>query len=236
MRLVPLLLISATLGAQVPGGQKALPWERLQEPPWQLGAVGPDPLPMVPRTRTPEKLPLRVELRGDGSLRILDERGLVTLRTGLPGRPVRAWRDAGTVLDLSREVFRFPARSGLRGGIPGVLIAPGEDARHLLEGLLWILDDGERVLSVLNPAQGQLIFVPLPAGSDLDLRFHADRLEVWSGGGSLPGRRERVVWTLPWVALLPQFLSLASPRPAGPPGTALKPYPSQQPTAKGGVP
>lgn len=236
MRLGSLLLIPATLVAQVPEG-KSLPWERLQEPPWQLGAVGPLPAPLATKRLEADKLPLRVELRGDGSLRILDARGLVTLRSGLPGRPVRAWRDAGTVMDLSEGVFRFPRRSGLDGGIASMPLAPGEDFRALLSGLLWVLDDGERVLSILNPSRGQLVFVPLPAGNNLDLHFHPDRLEVWTGGDSLLGRRERVVWTLPWVALMPQFLSLAAPRPAGPPGTALKPYPSQQPgTTKGALP
>lgn len=228
MRLGSFLLIPAALVAQIPETQKALPWERLQEPPWQLGAVGPEPIPLAPTGQSLDKLPLRVELRSDGSLRILNARGLVTLRTGLPGRPIRAWRDAGVMLDLSKGVFRFPQRFGLHGGIGSMPLAPGEDFRSLLSGLLWVLDDGERILTILNPARAQVAYVPLPAGNNLDLRFFPDHLEAWTGGDTVMGRRERVVWTLPWVALLPQFLTLASPRPSGPLGTALKPFPTQQ--------
>ena len=227
MRLGSFLLIPTILVAQMPEVQKTLPWEHLQEPPWQLGVVSPE-LPRLSSASLPTgDLPLRVELRGDGSIRILDARGLVTLRTGLPGRPARAWRDAGTPLDLSQGVFRFPLHSKLDGGIGAMPLAPGEDFRPLLPGLLWVLDDGERILTILNPARAQVAYVPLPAGGNLDLHFHPDHLEAWTGGDTIMGRQERVVWTLPWVALLPQLLSLASPRPAGPPGTALKPFPTE---------
>jgi len=228
VRLGSLFLISASLVAQMPEVQKSLPWEHLQQPSWQLASSLAEPTPQVFLVTQSVDLPLRVELRGDGSLRILDPRGLVTLRAGLPGRPTRAWRDAGVPVDLNQRDFRFPIRSGLDGGIGTMPLAPGEDFRPLLSGLLWILDDSERILTVLNPARAQVAFVPLPAGGgNLDCRFHPDHLEVWTGGESLQGRRERVAWTLPWVALLPQFLSLASPRPAGPSGTALKPFPSE---------
>jgi len=227
VRLGTLFLISSALVAQVPLVQKALPWAHLQEPPWQLGAVSPDaPLPPLDLA-TSQDLPLQVELYRDGFLRILDPRGLITLQIGLPGRPTRLWRDAGHALDPIQGKFKFPLRSGLDGGLGSMPLAQGEDFRPLLEGLLWVLDDGERTLTILNPARAQVVYVPLPAGGNLDLRFHRDHLEVWTGGDSSLGRRERVGWTLPWVALLPQFLTLSSPRATGALGTALKPFPSE---------
>jgi len=219
VRLGSLLLIPTSLVAQVPVVQRALPWEHLPEPPWQMGEGLPEPPVPVLAVPAAAKLPLRVELRPDGALRVLDAAGLVTLRSGLPGRPTRDWRDAGTVLDLAQGSFRFPSRSGLDGGIATMPLAAGEDFRPLLSGLLWVLDDGERVLTILNPARAQVVFVPLPAGGNLDLRFQPDHLEAWTGGETLQGRRERVGW------VLPQLLTLASPRPVGIPGTALKPFP-----------
>nr|WP_320133209.1 hypothetical protein [uncultured Holophaga sp.] len=228
MRLGALFLIPLGLVAQVPNVQRTLPWEQLPEPPWQLADAaggGEAAAPLV--TTAKADGPLRVLLREDGSLRVVDAKGLVTLRLGLPGRPVKVWRDAGTVVPLPAPELRFPAHSEIDGGLASLPLAPGEDVRGRFTGLLWILDDGEKTLTIVNPARGQVVFLPLPAGGNPDLAFHPSHLQVWTGGGATLTRQERMVWRLPWVGLLPQFLTLSSPRAAGKPGTALKPFPAE---------
>jgi len=60
------------------------------------------------------------------------------------------------------------------------------------------------------------------------LVFHADRLEVQRLLPGPPPRPEAVSWSLPWLALLPQFIQLgqAKARPARE-GTALVPFPRE---------
>ena len=91
MRLVPFLLSAAlAASAQTPG---KLPWDSAPALPWKAGDCG----AAEPAQGTPSTGPLLVKLTPDGALRIIDGRGMILLRTGLPGRPLRLWRDAGQV-------------------------------------------------------------------------------------------------------------------------------------------
>jgi hypothetical protein len=157
-----------------------------------------------------------VRITTDGSLVITDSRGIVRLRMGLPGRPLLMWRDAGTPLELSSGPFLFSSATPK--------VTRSEDFRWALHGLLWILDDGEQVITVLNPATLQVVYLPLPGGQDLRLVFYPDRLEAQETSG--PSRRERAAWFLSWAAMLPHFIQLRNPAPGkGKLGTALIPFP-----------
>jgi len=217
----PLLAVSAWAQAQAPA--HGLPWEGQPEPPWRASEAGAPPTPMPPEPPgQPSSARLRVYMTSHGVLRILDDRGLVRLRLGLPGRPLRMWRDGGTPMSLSDFPCTFPLETPLSRGASGMAV--GVDFRPLLKGLLWILDDGERLLTVLHPATGQAVYLQLPGGRDLSLFMYADRLELREPP-PVPGtRRESACWAVPWMGLLPQFLRLATALPAPPPGTALKPF------------
>lgn len=224
MRLGALLLIPAALTAQ-----SALPWTRAPELPWETTVPSPlpDPLPPAPpEAAVPQRL---VSLTGDGTLRISDARGRVRLRLGLSGRPLRLFRDAGVPLTLADFPCRFPAETPLTRGL-GSLPLAGDDFRKALTGLLWILDDGERRITLVHPATHQVIYLPLPAGQNWELRLQPDRLELQE---RLPEEhreaflREAACWSLSWFALLPQFVKLSLPPPAGSPGTAFSPFPTE---------
>jgi len=201
VRLAAAVLSAAGLWAQAPAD---LPWR----------AVDADP--GIPVTGVPSTGPLKVHLAADGTLHVFDGKGVRILRMGLTGRPVKVWRDGGHGVVRLHEPMAFPEMTPLRRGL-GVLPLDLADVRPGLEGLLWVLDDGERILTLLHPATRQVVRLRLPEGEDPDLRFLPDRLEVHAGGGR--------AWALPWVALLPQFLQLGRPAPGPPPGTALDPYP-----------
>ncbi len=213
------LLLSAALGAQTPDAVRPLPWQSEAAPPWQplaglpsrgAGALG---LPVEGR--------IHVRLEGDGTLQVWDARGLRTLRTGLPGRPLKLWRDGG--LTTTGTDWRFPENTPLAAGL-GHLAWGSADFRRSLAGLLWVLEDGERYLSVVNPATGAVLHLPLPLGSGFDLDFQPDRLVLRAAQGppGLPGPR---AWSLPWLALLPQMVRLGPPVEAPKTGTALAPFP-----------
>jgi hypothetical protein len=99
------------------------------------------------------------------------------------------------------------------------------DFRPGLGGLLWILDDGERILTVVHPATAQVQYLALPPCSGPFLRFWPDRLELVEGGGDPAARPAPRRWSLAWTALLPQLLRLAQPAPEGRHGTAFQPFP-----------
>ena len=217
MRLAAFCLSGAlALSAQTP----ALPWRAAPALPWQMEQPGPAPAPVAaPPVQTAFTLTVRVA--ADGAVRVTDEKGLVRMNLGLPGRPLKAWRDWGVpVADLAAPL-RFSPVSPLQRGIGGMPVG-APDFRPALEGLLWILDDDETVLTVLHPATAQVVFLPLPGGQDLTLVFRPDRLEAVEGGA------KGSAWSLHWLALLPQFIQLGKDASAGKAkGTALQPFPKE---------
>ena len=220
MRLVPFLLTAAlagsTLAAQAPG---KLPWETAPTVPWMAGDCGPLPeTPAVPQGAGP----LRVRITSDGTLRLINDRGIILLRLGLPGRPKRGWRGGGAPVTFEAPI-RFTRDSLLSKGIGGLPVGAA-DFRPALAGLLWIVCDDERMITLVHPATARLCYLPLPGGRNFQLVFHPDRLEVRQETGT-PGQTE-ACWAVPWLSLLPQFIQLGQENPANrPTGTALLPFP-----------
>ena len=214
MRLADLFLISTTLVAQ---SARGLPWDRMPNLPWR--ALPSEERPArPPLPKLPEDGTLRVTLDPDGALRVVDAKGIILMRTGLPGRPRRLWRDGGRPLSGTSGAWDFPAQTPLRRGI-GALPLGQSDFRPALEGILWILDDEERLLTMVHPATSQVTYLALPGGAGLELLFLPDQLAVWPSLGSANA------WSLPWLSLLPQFIRLGTPAPAPKRGTALVPFP-----------
>ena len=208
-----------------------LPWETAPAVSWRAGLgsqVGAEDPITAGVPSPPSDGPITVKLSADGTLRIVSAKGVRRLRLGLPGRPLRAWRDGGIPLDLAsvesgHESWRFPSDTPLAKGIQ-VLPWGGEDFRNALSGLLWILDDGEHFLTVVHPATARVVFLPLPIGQDFSVRMtpgYLDLLENSNERSSSAPRR----WSLPWLALLPQFAKLARHEESPAPGTALLPFP-----------
>ncbi|HJW09904.1 MAG TPA: hypothetical protein VJ483_09735 [Holophagaceae bacterium] len=215
-------LVAAALAAPAQEPIRALPWQLESAPPWQplagLPAAG------VPAGAAASEGRLRVRLEGDGTLQVWDARGIRTLRTGLPGRPLKAWRDGGIPVELpAGPAWRFPETTPLSQGL-GHLAWGSTDFRPSLVGLLWVLEDGERYVSLLHPATATLLHLPLPQGSGFELDFQADRLVLRAAQGpqGLSGPR---AWSLPWLALLPQLVRLGPPPEPPKTGTALAPFP-----------
>jgi hypothetical protein len=221
VRLGTFLLIPAALTAQSP----PLPWSNIPELPWEAAVPGAPPVPM--RLETVARIPvpqILVSLAGDGTLRISDAKGVVTLRLGLSGRPLRLLRDAGTPIALKDFPCRFPAETPLTQGLGSLPLAES-DFRAALKGLLWILDDGERRITIVHPATHQVVYLPLPVGEDWEINFYADRLVIQERNLPTEERRERACWSVPWLILLPQFMRLSLPPPPVKPGTAFQPFP-----------
>lgn len=222
MRLGAFLLIPAALTAQTP---RSLPWDGTPEPPWETAVPGAPPPPLPVEPPPPAPVPQRlVSLSGDGTLRISDPRGRVTLRLGLSGRPLRLLRDAGIPMTLADFPSLFPAETPLMQGL-GSLPLAGDDFRTALKGLLWIVDDGERRITIVHPATHQVVYLPLPVGQDWEVHLYPDRLEVRERASPVEARRETACWSVPWLILLPQFVRLSMPPAAGKPGTAFQPFP-----------
>lgn len=224
MRLVALLLIAGAALAQVPQvgkGPRALPWQSGATPPWQ-------PLDAVPGAvvdaLSPSTGPITVKVSPDGTVEVWSGAGVRTLRFGLPGRPRKAWRDGGVPLPNLGSAWAFPATDPLSNGLGGLDWNAG-DFRASLSGLLWILEDGDRVLTVVHPATAQVVFLPLPRGDAFELAFESNRL-VLKAGAAADGQPR--AWALPWLALLPPFARLGPPSTPPPRGTALKPFPTGQ--------
>jgi len=209
-------LLAPNLAAQ---GRKPLPWEQLAPLDWQVGArPRQDPAPEPPLASTG---PLVASLSGDGTLRICDARGLQRLQVGLPGRPLRAWRDGGLPLSTASGAWRFPDDAPLTQGLGGLHWA-APDFRPFLRGLLWVVEDGEAFLTVVHPGTARVIHLPLPPGRELQFRFLPDRLEVVAGDVEKGAPRQ---WSIPWIGLLPRLAALG-PHPVPPKsGTALAPFP-----------
>ena len=221
MRLGTLLLISAALaGASlVAQGRQPLPWERLSPLDWHAGPVSTrSAAPWLPEASTG---PMVARVSGDGTLQILDARGLLRLQTGLPGRPLKAWRDGGLPLPTVTGSLLFPLDAPMSRGLGGLQWC-ADDFRPFLRGLLWLLEDGEAFLTVVHPATARVIHLPLPPGRDLQLHFLADRLEVTAGVVDKGAPR---LWSIPWMGLLPRLAALAPHPDPGKVGTALAPFP-----------
>ena len=218
MRLGAFLLIAATVAAQdVPG----LPWGKVPNLPWRAASL--IPVPAQPVATNPSTGTLRVTLDPGGALKIVDGRGIVRLRTGLPGRPLKIWRDGGIPVTVRSGTWAFPDRTPLCQGI-GALPLGQADFRPGLAGLLWILDDEERLVTLVHPATSRVTFLALPSGTGLDLVFLPDALAVLQTPSE--ASRPRSFWSLPWLSLLPQFIFLGTPMPPEKPGTALIPFPN----------
>lgn len=232
-------LLAALAWPAVPSAAQArlpLPWELAPTVSWRAGLgshtrTGEDP---EERSAVAPSLPasgrggVLVKLTPDGTLRIIGAKGIRHLRLGLPGRPLRAWRDGGIPLDLSTlaatgESWSFPSDTLLAKGIQA-LPWGGEDFRSALGGLLWILDDGEHYLTVVHPATARVVFLPLPVGQEFRVRMAPGYLELLeTPSKDSPGAARR--WSLPWLALLPQFSRLARPEDTPALGSALVPFP-----------
>lgn len=221
MRLGTLLLIGAALGA--PGlaaqGHPVLAWERASPLDWQAGPGS--TRAGTPADPVPSTGPLEARLSGEGTLSIRDARGIIRLKTGLPGRPLKAWRDGGITLPSAYGSWLFPADSPLSRGLGGLRWC-ADDFRPFLRGLLWILEDGEGFLTVVHPATARVEHLPLPPGRDLRLRFLPDRLEVVAGEVD---RGAPTQWSIPWMGLLPRLAALGPHADRTKPGTALAPFP-----------
>ena len=221
MRLVALIL-SALLAQAPVQGQGKLPWDSAAALPWKAGdcdAAAPAPVPSAKA----EGGPIQVRLTPDGALRVSNDRGMLFLRTGLPGRPLRIWRDGGVpVADMAAPLF-FPRESPISKGIGGIPVG-SQDFRPALAGLLWILSDDEKILTVILPVTGRVAYLPMPGGQDFQLVFRPDSLEVREQHASVQTGEQ--CWSLPWLALLSQFIQLGQDNPANrPSGTALLPFP-----------
>jgi len=229
-------VLSAALAAAGPlllgqgprSGGRRRPWGgALAGPSWQgmpEGAAG--SAPGLPAPDRPPAADFRVRLAGDGSLRVLDRRGVLRLKLGLPGRVVRLWRDGGRPLDPSATELYFPRATLLSKGVQNLPWSQ-PDFRPGLEGLLWVLDDGERILTLVHPATGRAQYLLLPPATSPDLVFLPDRLEVWEPAGGEGSRTSPRRWSLPWTGLLPCLLRLAQPPPEGGHGTAFIPFPKE---------
>lgn len=219
MRLGALFLSAALLAPSLSAqGRPRLAWEGLPPLEWQSGdrPQADSPVTMQPSTGSVE-----ARLTGDGTLTVRDARGIVRLKAGLPGRPLKAWRDGGIVLPEPSGAWAFPADSPLTKGLGGLQWA-AEDFRPFLKGLLWVLEDGEGFLTVVHPATAEVAHLPLPPGRDLRLRFLPDRLEVTAGAVD---RGFPTQWSIPWIALLPRLAPLGVRRDPAKAGTALAPFP-----------
>jgi hypothetical protein len=200
-------------------GRPSLPWEKILPLDWQSGtgeAMGEDLSALKPSTG-----PVEARLMGDGTLSIRDARGIIRLKTGLPGRPLKVWRDGGLPLTTPSGTWRFPTDSPLSHGLGGLQWV-AEDFRPFLRGLLWILEDGEAFLTVVHPATAKAIYLPLPPGRDLQLHFLPDRLEVVAGDVDKGAPRQ---WSIPWIGLLPRLVVMGVHPDPSKAGTALAPYP-----------
>lgn len=214
MRVGTWILIPAALSAQAPA--RRLPWQPPLLLPWQYL----ERLPVVaPFEAAPSTGWLRLQLTSEGVLSVRDAKGVERMALGLPGRPYRVWRDGGLALDPATGPWSFPETTPLSEGAGG-LAWGAPDLRPSLSGLVWILEDGERLLTLLHPAHGRAVHLALPALQSPELAFGPDRLVV---RGLADGRP--AAWSLPWVALLPALAQLGAKPPEKRPGSVAVPFP-----------
>jgi len=223
-----LVAVSLLRGQAPASGEKRLPWEAaLSMPPWQgLPEGTEEAAPISPVPGPPQGRELSVRLAGEGSLRVLDRRGVLRLKIGLPGRLTKLWRDGGITVDPAATALEFPRTTPLSKGVANLPWGQ-PDFRPGLEGLLWVVDDGERILTVVHPATGRAQYLLLPPATSPDLVFLPDRLEVREPATGEGRRTSPRRWSLPWTGLLPWLLRLAQPPPEGRHGTAFIPFPRE---------
>ena len=93
VRLAALFLSGAIglLGPQALLAQASstLPWRAAPALPWQMEEPGPPPAPCA-ASPTQTSFGLTVHLAQDGAVRLTDQKGLIRLRAGLPGRVGKA--------------------------------------------------------------------------------------------------------------------------------------------------
>ena len=222
--LLTALACLGTLGIEAQTA-RALPWEKLPQAPWE-SRFDPEPdgppLPQVP----PVPAAFGVRITADGALTVLDGRGVIRLKTGLPGRPRSVWRDGGQPVPAPWIALSFGP--GATGPALSGEFWNSTDPRRAMAGMLWILDDGERTLSLVHPATGRVAFLPLPEADGVDLRFLPRGLEALERlpEGISETRRSRR-WFLPWMALLTSLLRLEPPPRSQNRATALLPFPKE---------
>jgi hypothetical protein len=221
VRLGTFLLIGAawTASSLAAQGRQPLPWEHQLPLDWQAGPESPRPAAAVPLEASSGSVTASVT--GDGTLQVRDGLGIIRLQTGLPGRPLKAWRDGGLPLPAASGAWSFPTDTPMAQGLGGLRWC-ADDFRPFLKGLLWVLEDGEAFLTVVHPATAKAVHLPLPPGRDLRLRFLPDRLEVVAGDVDQGAPRS---WSLPWMGLLPRLVPLGTHADPSKAGTALAPFP-----------
>lgn len=217
--LIALAWLPLNAQGQAEGTPRAprLPWEDANLPPWIAEPEGPAVDPPTSPGVTGENL-LTLTLAPDGRIRVADRKGTLRMSLGLPGRPRRVWRDGGRPLESTGK-WPFPDRTPLSERQIAQLLT-GADPRVALTGLLWVLDDGERRLTVVHPATGRVLFLRLPEGEDPELAFFPDHLELRARAGDVLRR-----WSIPWAALMPHLARLGLAPFSGPKGTAFQPFP-----------
>lgn len=226
MRLAPLslclpCLLTGLAGAE-PNLSRELPWASPYQPTWRSCDSQEEPSP-IPLPALLGEGGIKVSLDTYGVLKLEDARGIIRLRMGLPGRPLKAWRGAGIPMPLESFPCRMPDHSPLSRGEG----AGTGDFRLSMSGLLWILDDSEHLVTVVHPATLRVVFIPLPGQGSVNLKWYPDHLQVQEVALGSASRQGSLCWSVPWAGLLPQFLYLASSPPKLPQGTALHPYPSE---------
>jgi len=208
---LPILMMAAI------GGAQDLPWKTQSiHVPWR--AVEPMPEPRKLQIKQP-KADLTVDVNRDGTIAIYSLNGIRQLRFGLPGRPVSMWRDAGQPI-ASFGRFSFPSQTPLSTNFKSVS-EETSDFLNNLAGLLWIIDDSEEYLTIVHSATCQYVFLHLPGGRGLELRFHPEHLELCQSD-SIDSFTHG--WTLPWKELLPVLQHLARRSATPKHGSALIPY------------
>lgn len=208
MRLAISFLIFTILAQSKAEG--IFPWKHAKALPWQITKQCSTEM-SCPTLGTHHQLnipltPLTVYISPNGAVKITSTNGIVQLRTGLPGRPQKVWRDHGYQVTNIFAPMLFPTTSPLQKNMGSILVSILDFCSNL-EGLLWILGDDEKVLTVINPANSQIVYLSLPAGHELNLSFHHDHIEVLDEH-SKGNNKEPLVWSLHWLTLMPQLIQL----------------------------
>lgn len=200
---IPFLLIALFAHSSAESG---FPWKSSKPLPWQLVKCRASEIPcFIPNTHSCN-MPLTVHLSANGTVKITRRDGLVCLRLSLPGRPQKVWRDCGTRVADILAPMSFSVHSPLQRNFNDILLDI-LDFRSNLEGLLWILDDSESILTIINPSTSQAVYLKLPDGQDLSLAFHPDRIEVFEDHPKTQNKAQ-ASWSLYWLTLIQNFIQL----------------------------
>lgn len=204
MWLAKLVVISSLLFTIIKAqDHNLLPWQKISMLPWQIDYKNSDRNYKQIKSQHLDYL-LTLNIEPSGIVQITDKRGLIRSRLELPGRPKKIWRDWGIPIDTLFDTIQFPLEIPIQQDIINLLIQI-VDFRPNLEGLLWIVDDSEKFLTVVNPADSSMSYIMLPGGSNIDLIFHPDRLEV-EGDIIDVIEKTKINWTINWLTLLPSLI------------------------------